>query len=181
MIYCHKGVSTMFRLAEERDIKEIAKIYENILNDEKSAPFTGWIKGIYPTEKVAADAYSNGELYVYEENGQILASAKINKEQMPGYEKADWHCDVPDDEVMVLHTLVVRPSASGKGIGRKFVKFYEDFALENGCKYLRMDTNEINLPARTLYKKLGYDEVGIVRGDFCGIPNIGLVCLEKEL
>ena len=41
---------------------------------------------------------------------------------------------------MRLHTLVVSPSASGKGYGKKLVKFYEDYVLSHGCPELRMDT-----------------------------------------
>ena len=33
-----------------------------------------------------------------------------------------------EEEIMVLHTLVVDPEASGKGFGTAFVRFYEDFA-----------------------------------------------------
>ena len=59
--------------------------------------------------------------------------------------------------------------------------FYEKYAAEHGCTVLRMDTNMRNIAARTLYGKLGYREAGIVYGDFCEIPNIGLVLLEKEV
>ena len=82
---------------------------------------------------------------------------------------------------MVLHTLVVAPEAGGKGLGSEFVAFYEQYALKHGCRYLRMDTNEKNLPARRLYGKLGYREVGIVPCEFNGIPDVRLVCLEKTL
>ncbi len=44
-----------------------------------------------------------------------------------------------------------------------------------------MDTNEKNVNARALYKKLGFTEVGIVKCDFNGIPDINLVLLEKAL
>ena len=37
-----------------------------------------------------------------------------------------------------------------------FVEFYEQYALSNGCPYLRIDTNERNARARAMYKKLGY-------------------------
>ena len=61
------------------------------------------------------------------------------------------------------------------------VQFYEEYAAANGCRYLRMDTNEINTAARGLYRKLGYREVGIVDCEFNGIPGVHLVCLEKYL
>lgn len=44
-----------------------------------------------------------------------------------------------------------------------------------------MDTNQINAPARALYKRLGYREAGIVPCDFNGLGQIRLVCLEKLL
>ena len=44
-----------------------------------------------------------------------------------------------------------------------------------------MDTNARNTPARALYAKLGYAEVGVVEGVFNGIPGVRLVCLEKGL
>lgn len=52
---------------------------------------------------------------------------------------------------------------------------------ENGCKYLRMDTNEKNTNARRLYKKLGYREADILPCTFNGIEGVRLVCLEKML
>jgi len=81
----------------------------------------------------------------------------------------------------VLHTLVVSPSASGQGIGSRFVAYYEELARERGCTVLRMDTNERNVIARRMYKKLGYREAGVASCVFNGIPGVGLVCLEKKL
>ena len=82
---------------------------------------------------------------------------------------------------MVLHALVVSPKIKGKGYGTAFVDFYEKYALENGCPYLRMDTNAKNAAARSLYKKLGYIEVSTVPCVFNGIDGVQLVCLEKNL
>lgn len=172
----------MIRKAVRQDIAGIEKIYNEILELESSGTgCTGWVKGIYPSAETALAAIEKDELYVMEENGRIVASAKINREQVPEYAMADWEQDAPPEEVMVIHTLTVSPGESGKGYGSIFIKFYEDFAREHGCRYLRMDTNEINRPARSLYKKLGYREAGIVSCKFNGIDGVRLVCLEKTL
>ena len=121
------------------------------------------------------------DMFVEEIDGTIVAAARINKEQVPEYADASWTADAPDDEVMVLHALVVSPKTKGKGYGTAFVDFYEKHALENGCPYLRMDTNARNTAARSLYKKLGYTEVSIVPCVFNGIDGVQLVCLEKNL
>ena len=68
-----------------------------------------------------------------------------------------------------------------QGLGTEFIKFYENYALENGCSELRIDTNERNMAARKMYSKLGYKEVAIVPTVFNGIPDVNLVLLEKYL
>ena len=96
------------------------------------------------------------------------------------YENARWQADAPPEKVMVLHTLTVSPKFKGRGFGTEFVAFYEDYARKSGCTALRIDTNAINLPARALYKKLGYTEACIVQTSFNGIDGVNLVCLDKK-
>ena len=170
------------RRGKESDTEQIAAIYERIQdNEERVKALTGWKKGIYPTIEDARDMLEKNELFVMEAEGRVVASARINKAQVDVYSKVKWEYDAPDDKVMVLHTLAVDPLEKGRGYGTAFVGFYEKYALENGCHFLRMDTNAINIPARGLYKKLGYKEVGIVHCDFNGINGIDLVCLEKKI
>lgn len=172
----------MIRRATREDIPLVVMIYNKILKLEAEGKVhTGWLRDVYPTESTALDALAKDELFVYEEAGRIFAAARINNEQVPEYANCQWTFSAPVSEVMVIHTLVVDPDASGSGIGSKFVRFYEEFALKQSCRYLRLDTNAINSTARALYKKLGYNEAGIVPCDFNGINGVKLVCLEKKL
>ncbi|NLY46948.1 MAG: GNAT family N-acetyltransferase [Tissierella sp.] len=172
----------MFRKANMDDIDRISEIYDEVhLEEEKGNTTTGWIKDVYPTRKTAKDAIMKGQMFVMEDNGQIVVTAKIDQEQMLGYLDASWNYDVEENQVMVLHTLAVSSVMKGKGYGSKFVDFYEKYALECGCHYLRMDTNEKNVIARRLYKKLGYKEVDILPSEFNGIEGVKLVYLEKKL
>ena len=170
------------RKATETDIDGIVKIYDALHDLEESGKgVTGWERGVYPTRKTAVTAVALSDMFVYEENGDILASGRINREQVDVYSGVPWIFSASDDEVMVLHTLAVHPRAKGRGIGTAFVAFYEKFARESGCTVLRIDTNERNIPARTLYKKLGYREAATVPCVFNGISGVGLVCIEKKL
>ena len=92
-------------------------------------------------------------------------------------------CVVTDEGggILELKNLAVLPEAQGKGYGKAFVAFYEQYARENGCRVLRMDTNRRNARARKMYAGLGYREIGIVPCDFNGISGIDLVLLEKPL
>lgn len=172
----------MIRKAELKDIEAIVKIYDAILDrEEKGKIVVGWERGIYPTKNTALEALAAGTLFVLEDKGKIAAAAKIDQNQVPVYHSCKWIYEAQDEQVMVLHTLVVDPELSQRGYGREFVAFYEDFALKSDCPYLRMDTNQKNEAARNLYRKLGYMESGIVPCEFNGIAGVNLVCLEKKL
>lgn len=172
----------MFRKANMGDIDRISEIYNEIHREvEKGDRVTGWIRDTYPTRKTAEDAVDRGDMFVGEDKNGIFGAAIINQIQGKEYVDVKWQYEAPDSEIMVLHTIVVSPRTKGKGYGPKFIKFYEDYALENGCSYLRMDTNEGNSYARGLYKSLGYREAGIIECLFNGIPGVRLVFLEKKL
>ena len=172
----------MIREARPGDIDAIAQIYENIHAAEESGRMTvGWISGVYPVRETAEEALRRRDMFVLEEDGCIKAAAIINKTQVDVYEDAPWSFEASEPEVCVLHTLAVDPRYAGQGIGRRFVAFYEKYALSRRCSVLRIDTNAINAAARAMYSKLGYREADIVPCIFNGIPDVNLVLLEKKL
>lgn len=172
----------LFRKAVTQDLDAVAAIFSDIHTAEESGALTiGWQRGIYPTRATAETARGRDDLFVLEEDGAILGSAIINQIQVDVYEGAAWQYPAADEQVCVLHTLVISPKAGRKGYGKAFVAFYEDYARAHGCPFLRMDTNERNHAARALYRKLGYTEIGIVPCVFNGLADVHLVLLEKYL
>ena len=172
----------IIRKANIKDISAIANIYDEICDAQDEGKLAvSWIKGIYPTEDTAMAALKRDDIFIIEEDGTIVGTGIINQKQMDAYYGADWKFPAKDQEVMVLHTLAISPKVGRKGYGSSFVKYYEEYARENGCCYLRMDTNEINKTARALYNKLGYEEIGMVPCDFNGIKGFHMVLLEKYI
>lgn len=172
----------MIRKAVSSDLDAVVTIYNEILQlQEDGAIKVGWIRGVYPTRATAEDALRREDLFVIEKDGAILGSAIINQLQVDVYAKAEWRHEVDAEKVWVLHTLTISPKASGLGLGKQFIDFYESYALDHGCLALRMDTNERNLVARKMYKKLNYEEIDMVPTVFNGIPDVNLVLLEKYL
>jgi len=169
-------------LANMRDLPGITAIYDRIHTQEEAGLTSiGWIRQIYPTEQTAARAIENREMYVLEENGKIAACGRINQAQEPCYAEGQWQYPATSEQVMVLHTLVVDPDFARMRYGTKFLSFYETYAKEHGCPYLRLDTNAKNTRARAFYLKHGYTEAGIVPCEFNGITDVRLVLLEKKL
>ena len=155
----------MIRKAAASDIDAVEKIYDELHQAEEEGTTTiGWLRGIYPVRATAEAALDRGDLF---------------RIQVDVYAGAPWEHEVPEDQVCVLHTLVISPRAKRRGFGRKFAGFYEAYAAETGCTELRIDTNERNLPARAMYKSIGYREIDVVPTVFNGIPGVNLVLLEK--
>lgn len=170
------------RKATQADLAAVAQIYADTHTEIEAGRLSvGWIRSIYPGHKTAEAALERGDLFVAEDDGKIVGTAIINQRQEEVYADASWDYPAPDDHVMVLHTLVIAPKHAGKGYGKAFVRFYEQYAKERECPYLRMDTNAINLRAQTMYFKMGYHNISTVPCEFNGIPGVRLMLLEKKL
>ena len=172
----------MIRKAIPSELNEIVRLYDAVHTAEEAGlTATGWVRGVYPSEKTVQDALNRDDLFILEEDARILAAAVINRLQVDAYAGAPWKHPVPDDRVCVLHTLAVAPAARGRGFARFFLEFYEAYARSVNCPELRIDTNARNEAARAMYRKHGYEEIGIVPTVFNGIPGVDLVLLEKNL
>ena len=170
------------RKATKTDLDAVARIYDAVHDAEEAGrTVIGWERGVYPTRATATAALDRDDLFVLCEDGLVRGTAIINQIQVDVYAGAPWQYEAPDERVCVLHTLVIHPAAKGRGLGRAFVAFYENYARARNCPALRIDTNARNSIARAFYKGLGYREIAVVPTTFNGIPGIDLVLLEKHL
>lgn len=148
----------MIRKAVFSDIDMIEDAYnEHFQYEIDHSAFTVFKKGVYPTRKDAGQAIGTGTMFVYEENGDIAGSVIVDKVQPAEYAGIPWKTACPEDAVMVIHLLMVRPSMAGKGIGSALIKYAVRLAQERHCRVLRLDTGGQNIPAVSLYKKNGFE------------------------
>lgn len=170
------------RKATAADLDAVSGIYGRIHDEiEAGRASIGWLRDVYPTRATAETALARVDLFVEEQDGCVVGTAILNQTQVDAYFGAPWEHDVPENEIMVLHTLVIDPNCKDTGLGRKFEAYYERYALSHGCRALHIDTNARNTVARSFYRKLGYREIAVVPVTFNGIPGVDLVLLEKYL
>ena len=176
------AMSITFRKATAADLDAVAALYDRIHDEEEAGRTSvGWLRDTYPTRATAEAALARDDLFVEEHNGTIVGTAILNHLQGEEYASAPWRITAADAQVLVMHTLVIDPMAKGHGLGTAFAAFYERHARALGCTVLRIDTNKRNLPARSLYRKLGFREISIVPCRFNGIDGVELVLLEKAV
>ncbi|MEG0688215.1 MAG: GNAT family N-acetyltransferase, partial [Hungatella sp.] len=100
----------MMRLAEEKDLVQIDQIYEEILDYEaETVSYTNWQKGLYPTLAYAKTALDQRTLYVGEDGDGVYGCVILNAVQPDEYGEIDWQIAAKPEEVIVIHTLCVRP------------------------------------------------------------------------
>ena len=150
----------MIRKAILSDIELIEDTYnEHFKHEIEYGAFTVFKKGVYPTTKDAEKAINSGTLYVYEENNNIAGSIIVDDIQPAEYAGIVWTQPLKRNEIKVIHLLIVRPSMIRIGIASSLVNYAVELAKNNLCKAIRLDTGSQNIPAISLYKKLGFQIV----------------------
>ncbi|MGN0483076.1 MAG: GNAT family N-acetyltransferase [Lachnospiraceae bacterium] len=150
----------MVRKANFEDIEQIEDTYnEHFQYEREHGAFTVFKKNVYPTRKDAQKALNSGTLYVDERNNNIAGSIIVDQVQPEEYKGIVWKKTANDNKVMVIHLLLVRPSMSRKGVASSLVQYAIELAIANSCETIRLDTGSQNVPAVSLYKKLGFQIV----------------------
>lgn len=173
----------MIRPAKIYDLDGIEETYrEHFEHERVHGAYTVFREGVYPTRQTAECALKNGSLFVYEESGIVLGSIILDDVQPEEYRAVNWPGHVSDDRIRVIHLLMVRPGAAGKGIGSALIRFALEAAKEQGCTAVRLDTGSQNTPAVSLYRKMGFEIVASSSMKVGGaIAHEGHLFLEKRL
>ena len=59
------------------------------------------------------------------------------------------------DDLAILWDIRVAPAARGQGVGRALFEVAETWALERGCRELKVETQNVNVPACRFYAAMG--------------------------
>ncbi|MFI6733574.1 GNAT family N-acetyltransferase [Nonomuraea sp. NPDC050451] len=83
---------------------------------------------------------------------------------------------VPEDGVLLVENVAVRPDRQGKGLGRTLMAYAEEQARRLGLPALRLYTNTKMTTNIALYGSLGYVETGRM-----GVEGRSAVMMRKQL
>lgn len=153
-----------FRPATESDVPQLRLLYNDIIDAmDASRWHARWRKDGYPADADLAAAARAGELYLCTVAGELAGAMVLNHAYNPGYDQAPWAVACPAAEVLCIHTLGVSPRMQRCGIASALVGHAAAIARAAGCKCLRLDVIEGNLPADLLYRRLGFEFRGAYR------------------
>ena len=145
----------IIRKGENRDIDRIVSILDAAKRFFRENGIDQWQNGT-PNRETVENDIKNGESYVAEENGEILACAMISLRGEPTYAKiysGKWLSSLPYG---VIHRVAVRPDVKKSGFATALVKEAERITLNAGYSSLRIDTHRDNTPMRKMIEKNGF-------------------------
>jgi ribosomal protein S18 acetylase RimI-like enzyme len=85
-----------------------------------------------------------GIIYIIEVDGEVAGAGRF---------------DTFEEGICEVHNVWISPKHRRKGNAIRLMEHLEDKAKEFGFKALRLDTQQFNLPAINMYKKIGYKEI----------------------
>ena len=149
----------IIRKAKRSDIDEIIKIADQLRKAEAPLDKTKNIK----LNSYLSEEYKKKELEYIASRKKIFLVAVID-EKIVGYvngyvfENSDIYYKKP---VAYLDCLCVDKSVRKQGIGESLIDEFTKMVKERGAKYIKLNAFENNIPAVSLYKKLGYEEYSV--------------------
>ena len=150
------------RRAQQRDIPAAQAVYREIIDHlAATVDFPHWHTENHPTPDEVAGWIEAGELYLATtRSGAIAGVTVLNHDSAEQYADAAWTIAAEPEEVLVVHALGVVPGFLGQGVARSLVEASLQLARERKLRTVRLDTYVENIPARRLYVRCGFRDLG---------------------
>ncbi len=119
------------------------------------------------------------DVYAVRDGADIVATFTFGLSGWPEESAPLWA--EPGARAAYLSRLAVLPGRQGQGIGHSCLAEVERLAGEQDCRAIRLDAIRAFAPPLALYRRLGFEERGVIQWmNWFGIPR-ELVLLEKML
>lgn len=112
----------------------------------------------YPNPEVFINDLNRQELYVYENEGKVIACIVISTFMDEEYKDISW--GTTDGDHLYIHRLAVHPSFQGQGIAKQLMDYAENKGRERNKTSVRLDTFSLNKRNQKFYKLRGYVKRG---------------------
>lgn len=161
----------MIRAAVAADLPAVMAIWNPLIRDTL-VTFTTDLKSLEDMQKMLSDKARDGHPFlVVEQEGNVLGFATYGSFRPgPGY------------RLTVEHSIILAPSARGRGIGRALLTRVEDHARTAGMHCQIGGVSGDNAEGRAFHRAMGYAEAAV-------LPEVGhkfgrwcdLVLMQKFL
>jgi len=146
----------MIRQGRNEDLPIIMKMVAETIHIMREEKNDQWDEK-YPTEDIFQQDIQKGNLYIWEEKGEVLGSISVDTNLPDEYKGILWR---KESAAYTFHRLVIGAVARKKGMASHLIAHAEYVALQNQVPYMKIDTYSLNKKAQALFEKLGYIKSG---------------------
>lgn len=157
-------MSLELRRAAPEDAPAAQAAYRRIVEHlAATADFPHWHTEDHPNAAEVQAWVDAGDLYLAHDrgDGRVAGVVVLDHAAPEAYARAAWALEATGQEVLVVHALGVCPDFLGRGVGSFLVEASLDVARQKGCRTVRLDTYVENTPARRLYARCGFTDLGV--------------------
>ncbi|MCM4164049.1 MULTISPECIES: GNAT family N-acetyltransferase [unclassified Arenibacter] len=147
----------MIRLAKISEIPEILSITRACAKSMIDQGIFQWNEH-YPSEEAFRKDIGRKELYVLEENDQLIGTIVLSTLMDEEYFPISW--SMPNNNNMYIHRLAIHPQEQNKGYAKVLMDFAENHARKGRFVSVRLDTFSKNARNNKFYQARGYRAVG---------------------
>lgn len=163
----------MIRHARINDMPAILDIYRMAREFMAAHGNTVQWQNNHPSREVLENDMEKGQLYVYENNGQIHGVFAFIPGDDPTYRVIENGAWIDDSPYAAIHR--VASDGTEKGVFTKVANY-----CKGQISHLRIDTHELNLPMQGAVEKNGFQRCGTIYiAD--GSPRIAYEYVEKNI
>lgn len=161
------------RQAKLEEAGKVLAFYYKLIDDMQDAEYPiRWVKGVYPAIEDMKSAADEGNLFIAEEEENIVGAFVLNHSQNDSYKNVHWKYAADPDKTAVLHLLATDPKRQRHGIGKVLLSDAVRISRERGDEVMRLDTLTWNVPGQELYEGFGFHCCGDVELDY---PSTGKI------
>lgn len=165
-----------FRKSFKKDVDSIMRIIKQAQDYFKKQGIDQW-QNDYPNQNTINDDIKNGESYVLENDGCVVATAMVTFKGEKSYDSiynGEW---LSNNEYATIHRVAVDNNYKGIGLSSQIIKNIENLCLQRNIHSIKVDTHEDNLSMQKLLKKNEFKYCGIIYLD----DNSKRIAFEKIL
>lgn len=156
-------VRLRFRQAGDADTDAAQAAYRRIIEHlAATVDYPHWHSENHPSPAEVEAWVADRQLYLtVDAAGEVAGVVVLNHDAPDAYQEASWSVPASPDEVLVVHALGVTPDFLRQGVARFMVDASLAVARDKGCRAVRLDTYVGNTPARELYARYGFTDLGV--------------------
>lgn len=152
-----------FRRAGDDDAQVAQTAYRRIIEHlAATVDYPHWHSENHPSPAEVEAWVEDGQLYLAVDGaGEVAGVVVLNHDAPDAYQEIPWAVAAGPDEVLVVHALGVTPDFRRRGVARFVIDASLEVARQKGCRAVRLDTYVGNTPARELYTRYGFTDLGV--------------------